>query len=190
MESTKHRARQAVFWPGINSNIVNTIVACESCQVLQPTQQQEPSMNADNLTKPFESVSADLFTVTGKAFLVKLDQLSGWPAVVPCKGDTTASDTIRIFCCYLQEVGVSLHLRTDGGQQFTSNEFLDFMERRKIQCNLGHRCDECRDWSTDQMQAYIKHRKALTSKSKARLAPGVKPKAEERYPSDLGVSFF
>ncbi|XP_064090782.1 uncharacterized protein LOC135204551 [Macrobrachium nipponense] len=75
MESSKCQVRQAVFWPGINSDIVNTIVACESCGVLQPTQKQEPSMNDDNLTRPCESVSSDLFTVTGKAFLVILDRL-------------------------------------------------------------------------------------------------------------------
>ncbi|XP_064081491.1 uncharacterized protein K02A2.6-like [Macrobrachium nipponense] len=129
VEATKPRARQAVFWPGINSDIANTIGACESCQLLQPTQPQEPLMNDDNPTRPFESVSADFFTVAGKAFLVIVDRLSGWPVVVPCKGDTTASNTNRIFCHYFREVGVSLCLRADGGPQFTSNEFRDFMER-------------------------------------------------------------
>ncbi|XP_064110327.1 uncharacterized protein K02A2.6-like [Macrobrachium nipponense] len=86
-------------------------------------------MNDDNPRTPFESVSADFFTVAGKAFLVIVDRLSGWPVVVPCKGDTTASNTIRIFCRYFREVGVPLRLRTDGGPQFSSNEFRDFMER-------------------------------------------------------------
>ncbi|XP_066969110.1 uncharacterized protein [Macrobrachium rosenbergii] len=77
----------------------------------------------------FESVSADFFIVAGKAFLVIVDRLSGWPVVVPCKGDTTASNTIRIFCRYFREVGVPIRLRTDGGPQFTGNEFRDFMEQ-------------------------------------------------------------
>ncbi|XP_064121730.1 uncharacterized protein K02A2.6-like [Macrobrachium nipponense] len=117
MEATKSRVRQAVFWPGINSDIVNTIEACESCQVLQPTQQQKPLMNDNNPTRPFESVSADFFTIAGKAFLLIADRLSGWPVVVPCKGDTAASNTIRIFCRYFQDVGVPLCFRTDGGPQ-------------------------------------------------------------------------
>ncbi|XP_064081885.1 uncharacterized protein K02A2.6-like [Macrobrachium nipponense] len=115
VESTKHRARQAVFWLGINSDVVNTIGACESCQVLHPTQQQEPLMNDENPMRAFESVSADFFAVTGKGYLVIFDQLSGWPVVVLCKGDTTASNIIRIFCHYFWEVDVPLHLRTDGG---------------------------------------------------------------------------
>lgn len=129
VEATKRRARQTVFWPGLDSDIANTVAACESCQVLRPSLQQEPLMNDDHPSRPFESVSADFFSVAGKSFLVVTDRLSGWPVVVPCKGDTTASATIRIFCRYFREVGVPLRLRTDGGPQFTSREFANFLER-------------------------------------------------------------
>ncbi|XP_068235531.1 uncharacterized protein [Palaemon carinicauda] len=129
VEATKRRARQTVFWPGINSDITSTVRACESCQMLQPSLQQEPLLNDDHPTRPFESVSADFFSVAGKSFLVVTDRLSGWPVVVPCKGDTTASNTIRIFCRYFREVGVPLRLRTDGGPQFASKDFQDFMMR-------------------------------------------------------------
>ncbi|XP_068245331.1 uncharacterized protein [Palaemon carinicauda] len=128
VEATKHRARQSVFWPGIDSDITNTVGACEACQKLQPSQQQEPLLNDDNPTRPFESVSADFFTVAGNSFLVVVDRLSGWPVVVPCKGDTTASNTIRIFCHYVREVGVPLRLRTDGRPQFTSRRVQGFYE--------------------------------------------------------------
>lgn len=128
-EATKRRASQTVFWPGINSDIANTVQACEQCQILQPSQQKEPLLNDDNPTRPFESVSADFFVVAGKSFLVVVDRLSGWPVVVPCHGDTTSATTIRIFCRYFREVGVPLRLRTDGGPQFTSQEFRHFMDR-------------------------------------------------------------
>ena len=127
--ATKRRASQTVFWPGINSDIANTVQACEPCQMLQPSQQQEPLLNDDIPTRPFESVSADFFHVAGKAFLVITDRLSGWPTVTPCKGDTTASNTVRMFCRYFREVGVPLRLRTDRGPQFTSIEFQNFVTR-------------------------------------------------------------
>ena len=95
---------------------------------LQPSLQQEPLLNDDSPTRPFESVSADFFSVSGKAFLIVTDQLSGWPVVVPCNGDTTAS-VIRIFCRYFREVAVPRCLRTDGGPQFTSKDFQDFLKR-------------------------------------------------------------
>ena len=129
IEATKRRAKQTVFWPGIDSDIASTVRACEPCQVMQPSQQQEPYMCDDTPTRPFESVSADFFAVSGKDFLVIVDRLSGWPVVVPCTGDTTARTTCRAMCRYFREVGVPLRLRTDGGTQFTSREFQDCMER-------------------------------------------------------------
>ncbi|XP_068238582.1 uncharacterized protein [Palaemon carinicauda] len=50
VEATKRRARQTVFWPGIDSDIANTVAACEPCQVLRPSQQQEPLHNDDRLS--------------------------------------------------------------------------------------------------------------------------------------------
>ncbi|XP_045120347.1 uncharacterized protein LOC123509838 [Portunus trituberculatus] len=129
VEATRRRARQTVFWPGIDSDIANTVRACEPCQVLQPSQQQKPLMCDDNPSRPFESVSADFFTVAGKSFLVIADRLSGWPVVVPCGADTTATRTMQMFCRYFREVGVPLRLRTDGGPQFASADFQNFMER-------------------------------------------------------------
>lgn len=129
VEATKRRAGQTVFWPGINSDIANTVQSCEPCQYLQPSQQKEPILSDDHPTRPFESVSADFFSVAGKSFLVIADRLSGWPVVVPCRGDTTSSNTIRMFCNYFREVGVPLRLRTDGGPQFTSQEFRSFAAR-------------------------------------------------------------
>ncbi|XP_066978839.1 uncharacterized protein [Macrobrachium rosenbergii] len=76
VEATKCRARQTVFWPGIDLDITNTIATCGLCQVLHPSQQQEPLHNDDQPSRPFESVSADFFQVVGKSFLVVTDRLS------------------------------------------------------------------------------------------------------------------
>ena len=42
IDRTKRRARQTVWWPAINSDIVNTINTCSACQMHQPSQQREP----------------------------------------------------------------------------------------------------------------------------------------------------
>lgn len=128
-EATKRRARQAVFWPGINADITNTVSSCEACQKLQPSLQKEPLRNDDTPQRPFESISADYFSVAGKSFLVIADRLSGWPVVFPSHGDTTAHSTIKMFCKFFRDTGVPLRLRTDGGPQFASAEFKNFMER-------------------------------------------------------------
>ena len=129
VEATKRRARQTVYWPGVDSDITSPVHACEPCQVLQPSQQQEPYRNNDNPTRPFESVSADFFQVAGKDFLVIADRLSGWPVVVPCSSGTTAQVLCRAICKFFRDVGAPLRLRSDGGTQFTSAEFRDCMMR-------------------------------------------------------------
>ncbi|MEJ1857818.1 transposase family protein, partial [Escherichia coli] len=83
----------------------------------------------DHPTRPFESVSADFFMTAGKAFLVIADRLSNWPVLLSCGNDTTASATIRKFRQYFRDVRVPVRLRTDGGPQFTSREFKEFLDR-------------------------------------------------------------
>lgn len=136
-EATKRRARQAVYWPGIDADIVNTVRACEPCQVMQPSQQREPHLCDDNPTRPFESVSADFFSTAGKYFLVVADRLSGWPVVVSCGVDTTSSATIRHLRQLFRDLGVPVRLRTDGGPQFASQEFAAFLERWGIRHNMS-----------------------------------------------------
>ncbi|XP_063591351.1 uncharacterized protein LOC134768457 [Penaeus indicus] len=129
VEATKRRAQQTVFWPGINADIVNTVRACEPCQRLQPSQQQEPLMLDDKPTRPFMSVSTDFFSVAGKHFLVYADRLSGWPVVIPCGTSATSASTIRFFRHLFCDLGVPVRLRTDGGPQFSSREFATFLQR-------------------------------------------------------------
>ena len=128
-EATKRRAKQAVYWPGINADIVSTVRACEPCQVFQDSQQQEPLMSDDKPSRPFVSVSADFFSVAGKHFLVYADRYSGWPVVFPCGSDTTAASTIRMFRHCFRDLGVPVRVRTDGGTQFTSHDFAAFLQR-------------------------------------------------------------
>ena len=129
IEATKRWARQTVWWPAINSDITNTVQACERCQLMQPSQQQEPMFRDEAPTRPFESVSADLFSVAGKQFLVYADRLSGWVTVVTYAKDTTTLATITNLRKVFRDTGVPVRLRTDGGPQFTSHECRDFLRR-------------------------------------------------------------
>nr|XP_027229813.1 uncharacterized protein LOC113821505 [Penaeus vannamei] len=127
VEATHRRARQTVYWPGIDSDIKSTVEACDSCQRLQPSQQQEPYLCDDQPSRPFESVSADFFQVAGKSFLVIADRLSGWPVVTPCGQDTTATKVMRMFCGTSRS-RCTCPLRTDGGPH-SPEEFRRFTER-------------------------------------------------------------
>ena len=41
-----------------------------------------------------------------------------------------------------------------------------------MKCDLENRCKECKSWTNDEMEDYIKHRKSLESKSKTKVESG------------------
>ncbi|XP_064085372.1 uncharacterized protein LOC135200694 [Macrobrachium nipponense] len=106
---------------------------CDCISSRFPTNRYDLYASLSPYWKLREALNTDsnlvLYGVAGKSFLVVTERLSGWPVVVPCKGNTTASSTIWDFCRYFREVRVPLRLHTDGGPQFTSKEFADFTER-------------------------------------------------------------
>ncbi|CAB0011535.1 unnamed protein product [Nesidiocoris tenuis] len=133
IEKTKRRARQTVFWPAISSDIQNIVEACKLCQERRPSIQKEPLMNDPLPDRPFVDVSMDLFSTGGKNFMVYVDRLSGWPIIVQfgtrCPNSATVINSQRrIF----SDTGIPIRIRCDGGPQFSSLEFKEFLRKWKI----------------------------------------------------------
>ncbi len=127
IDRTKRRARQTVYWPGINADIQSTVEACEPCQIRLPSQQKESMQRDPATTRPFEDTSADLFTSGNHKYLVYVDRFSGWPTVHAWKHDPSTAQVVNAlttdFCTY----GTPLRMRTDGGPQFASAAFQEFL---------------------------------------------------------------
>jgi transposase InsO family protein len=128
---TKRRARDSVFWPGISSDVKNMVEACYECQIRLPSQQQETYSTDVCTTRPFEDVSADLFTTEGHHYLVYVDRYSGWPLVYSWKRDPDTSQVVRAIAGFFT-FGVPVRIRTDNGPQFKSVEFADFLKEWHI----------------------------------------------------------
>ena len=129
IERTKQRARQIVYWPGINSDIKNTVEACTKCQEHQPSLQQEPLQRDPLPSRPFEDVSADLFYYAGKTYLVYVDRLSGWIKLSEFSHDPSSHQIISTIRKFFVDTGVPVRIRTDGGPQFTSSKFQQFLKK-------------------------------------------------------------
>ena len=129
---TKARARQVVYWPGIDNDIQQTIQHCQSCQRDLPSHPQEPYVAHELPSRPFQVVHADLFYYAGQQFLVIVDALSNWPWVF-CLGRSAVTRKIisafcDVFCCS----GVPDTLYSDNGPQFASREFSQFLARWQV----------------------------------------------------------
>ena len=129
IERTKRRARQTVWWPGMNSDIVNTVGNCSTCQEHRPSQPQEPVVSDPPPSRIFEDVSSDLFSHAGRDFFVYVDRLSGWPVIYQLPRGDTSRQIIKALRDVFVSLGVPVRLRTDGGPQYKSREVASFLKR-------------------------------------------------------------
>ena len=129
IERTKRRARQTVYWPGIDQDITNYVGACSVCQRHLPSHQKEPLIQESIPSRVFEAVSADYFAWAGRTYLVYADRLSGWASVVHVQGAATARDLIASLRSMFAATGVPNTIRTDGGPQFSAKLTRDFLRR-------------------------------------------------------------
>ena len=128
-ERTKRRARQVVYWPGIDNDVSNTVRACKQCQLYLPKQQKEPIIQLPTPTRVFEVVSADFFEYAGRTYLVYADRLSGWPWVCHMGRSASAHQLTTSLRQAFASTGVPNLLLSDGGPQFTAKKTQDFLKK-------------------------------------------------------------
>ena len=78
MEKCKRRAKDAVFWPGMNKQIEDTVSQCPTCCAHQKNNPKEPLLSHDVPKRPWEKVGADLFEIHSKHYPALVDYYSGF----------------------------------------------------------------------------------------------------------------
>ena len=128
-EKTKQRARQIIFWPGIDNDIENVVRRCLECQRDLPSLPRETLCHRPAPSRPFEEVSMDFGDYGGHKFLISVDHCSGWQFVhdlgLHARTHQLIDATRNIFCY----AGVFNTLWTDGGPQFRAKAFQDFLRQ-------------------------------------------------------------
>ena len=126
---TKQRARLTIYWPGMDNDIENITANCAQCQDHLPSNHKEPLTAKPRPERPFQETAADLCFHAGRSYLVWVDCYSDWPIIAPMDKDTTATHLVaactEIFC----QTAVPDVLWTDGGPQFTSKMFQEFLHQ-------------------------------------------------------------
>ena len=130
-DSMVRRARECVFWPGMAAEIKQLAGDCEACQTLATAQQKETLMPIESIL-PWEKVGADLFSWSGKDYLLTIDYFSGWWEVDRLN-DTTATAVIRVLKAHFGRWGIPSTLISDNGPQFTAAQFQTFLSEWEIQ---------------------------------------------------------
>lgn len=126
-DSMLRRARGTVFWPGMASDIKQIADSCEICQEMKPKPSAEPLKQHDDGDYAFQKVGLDLFEISGKQYLITVDYFSNF-IEVDLLTKTTSTQVISILKKHFARYGIPQVIISDGGPQFTSQEFKEFVK--------------------------------------------------------------
>lgn len=125
VEKTRQRARQVVYWPGLNEDIAQVTQSCESCARFGASNPKEPLNCSKIPVLPWQCIGCDLFTLDGRDYLVTCDYYSRWIEVDHLTSTTSAAVITKLKHHFSRE-GIPLEVRSDNGPQFSSEEFQRF----------------------------------------------------------------
>ena len=119
------RAREAVYWPGINDDIETLHKQCSICATYAKSQPRETVQSHPVPDFPWDSLASDIFHLNNMDYLLIVDYYSRFP-VLRKLCSLTSKTVIRHFKEVFAEFGIPKTIISDGGTQFTSQEFKDF----------------------------------------------------------------
>lgn len=105
MEKTKNRARQILYWPGINSDIENFISNCKICEKFSMRNCKQPLLPYPLPDRPWKRVGCDIFSIYDHSYLVLYDAYSNWLEVAMLK-DKSVRGVIWKFKSIFSKYGV------------------------------------------------------------------------------------
>ena len=127
IERSKQRARDIMFWPGMNDDISKMVSSCNTCLEHRNSNAKEPMFDAPLPSRPWEMVATDLFEWNNDEYLVITDYYSRYVEVAKLE-DQTSKTTIMHTKSVFARHGIPNVVRGDNGPQFKSQEYKKFSE--------------------------------------------------------------
>ena len=129
----KQMARRYIAWPSINRDIENLVKSCDACRKVMKAPDRQ-YREWPKTSESFERIHLDFAgPINNKMFLVIVDAHSKYPFVkVMNVGSTTTLCVVNALREVFSIEGLPVTIVTDGGPQFTSNEFDTFCSNLAI----------------------------------------------------------
>ena len=125
VESTLRRARQLVFWPGLNGQVRDVLSRCDICQATGRAQLKEPLRCHAIPDRPWQVVGTDLFSLGTRNFLILVDYWSGFWELDVLHDTQSATVTVQLRRHFARH-GIPERLISDNGPQFSCRHFQQF----------------------------------------------------------------
>lgn len=124
-EACYRRARDTLFWPNMRAEIKDFVANCSACNEYARNQQREPMISHELPTRPWETVSMDIYSYAGKEFLIIVDHYSDYWEV-DLLPNLSANTLIARCRAQFARYGQPDKVITDNGPQFTCEQFKKF----------------------------------------------------------------
>ena len=85
IEKTRMLVHKSIYWININAGIEDTVENCHTGLDFQATQPKEKTISHKIPDRMWESVGADIFTITNKQYLCIVDYQSKFPMIKQVK---------------------------------------------------------------------------------------------------------
>lgn len=121
------RARETLYWPGMNAEVTNFIQKCDTCMAYRSNQPKEPLICNEVPYRPWEKIGTDIFTVNDKSYLCTVDYYSGYFEVDQLyskTGSVIISNLKKHFAAH----GIPNQLHDGNGPPYNSAEFSNFLK--------------------------------------------------------------
>ena len=76
VEKSKRRARDILYWPGMNGQIEKMILKCSTCLEHRSLNQEESLVSQPTPRMPWDTVATDLFYWQNSGYLLVVDYFS------------------------------------------------------------------------------------------------------------------
>ena len=122
----RERARQAVWWPGLNRQLEELVHNCPKC-CREWYQHAEPLMNTELPNLPWKKVATDLFHWKTSTYLLIVDYYSRYIEISKLNGQSSSqviTHTKSIFARH----GVPQEVVSDNGPPYSSLDFKPSMD--------------------------------------------------------------
>ena len=123
IEKCKQRARDVLYWPGMNEQIENLVKRCETCQTFRSCQRKEPMKGHAIPDRPWQKVALDLFELQNENYFVLTDYFSKFFEVTKLS-TTTSSSIIKHLKPHFARYGIPEELISDNGPQLRTRTLL------------------------------------------------------------------
>ena len=122
------RAREAVFWPGMTSDIDTYVRKCSVCQRWRDDSQKEPLISHTVPSRAWAKVGIDLMELNQQTYLITVDYFTNYFEIDRLEGKKSA-DVIYRLKQHFARHGIPEVVFSDNGPPFNGSEFRIFSQK-------------------------------------------------------------